>query len=248
MSPSSATPRVSLTRASFGYRGRAVVADVNLELGDGDFLAVLGRNGSGKTTLLRGLLGLIEPLGGRVDQRDVRFGYVPQRETLDAVFPLTVEEVVRMGAYARLGRLRRLGKGERAQAESALERVQLDGLRRELFSSLSGGQRQRVLIARALLTQPNVLVLDEPTSGVDTPTAERLLEFLTQLNHDEGLAIVIVSHQIGMMRTVREVLWVGDGRVRQGSSREMLAPERLEQMFGVSFRATGSPAGGRGSA
>ena len=225
------TPRIELRGAAFGYGGAAVISGVDLTVTEGDFIGVLGRNGSGKTTLLRGLLGLLEPMAGRARHAGARMGYVPQRETLDVVFPVSVEEVVQMGALGRLDRLRRLGGDERHVIEGALERVGLLHRRGELFSSLSGGQRQRALIARALVVRPDVLVLDEPTSGVDTPTAERILELLTGLNQEDGLAIVIVSHQLAMTRTVRPSRPVD--RRRRGAERECRGDARTRAPRGV---------------
>lgn len=163
-------------------------------------------------------------------------GYVPQREALDPVFPVTAEEVVQMGAYGRLAGWRGLRAEERELARACLERVDLLQKKDDLFSSLSGGQRQRALIARALMTGPQVLLLDEPTSGVDRPTQELVLELLTRLNDEDELAILIVSHQIAMTRTVREVLWVDEGGVRSGAAEEMLQTEQLDAFFGVPVR------------
>lgn len=221
---------LELRDAAFGYGGQPVVSGVDLRVEAGAFLGVLGSNGSGKTTLLRGLLGLLEPLRGRVDHGAARFGYVPQRETLDPVYPLTVEEVVAMGGYGGLRGLKRFRSPERTRARECLERVQLLGRRGALFSKLSGGQRQRALIARALVTRPNLLVLDEPTSGVDQQTQELVLDLLRRLNAEGGLAIVLVSHQAAMTRAVRDVLWVADGTARRRAPGEVPAAEALEEL------------------
>jgi ABC-type Mn2+/Zn2+ transport system ATPase subunit len=225
---------ITLAGASFGYAGRSVVSGVELDVRPGSFIGILGANGSGKTTLLRGILRLLPPLAGSVVVRG-SLGYVPQRERLDPVYPITVEEVVHTGAYGRLSGWRGLGRAERELALDALERVNLVERRRQLFSSLSGGQRQRALIARALVARPDVLVLDEPTSGVDRPSQELVLDLITRLNADENLAVLLVSHQLAMLRTVREVAWVAEGTVRRGTSEEMLRPQALEELFGTSF-------------
>ena len=217
------TSLVSIRRAAFGYRGQPVVSDVNLELGPGAFVGVLGPNGAGKTTLLHGLLGLLPPLLGEVQRHGVQFGYVPQRENLDAVYPLTVDEVVRMGSYGRLSGWRRVAREDKQLGKELLRRVGLADRRRHRFARLSGGQRQRVLIARALVARPNLLVLDEPTTGVDQPTQELIVELLTQLNRDEGLAITLVSHQASMTQVVDQVLWVSDVEARLVSPSEVHA-------------------------
>jgi len=222
---------VSIRGASFGYGARRVVEDVELEIAPGAFLAVLGPNGAGKTTLLRGLLGLLPPLAGVVRNEGVTLGYVPQRDRLDPVFPLTVLEVVSMGAFARRTRLRRVRPEDRRAAAESLRRLGLAELVDARFERLSGGQRQRALIARALLERPDVLVLDEPTSGVDGPSQELVLELLADLNGNEGLAVVLVSHQLAMTRVAKDVLWVAGGRVRHVSAEERLAPSSLEDLF-----------------
>ncbi len=219
---------LELRDAAFGYGGEPIVSGIDLRVEAGAFLGVLGPNGSGKTTLLRGLLGLLEPLRGRVDYAAVRFGYVPQRETLDPVYPLTVEEVVAMGGYGQLPGLKRFANPERALARECLERVQLLGRRGALFSNLSGGQRQRALIARALMARPNLLVLDEPTSGVDQQTQELVLDLLRGLNAKEDLGIVLVSHQAAMTRAVRDVMWIADGTARSRAPGEVPDSDALE--------------------
>jgi ABC-type Mn2+/Zn2+ transport system ATPase subunit len=221
-----------LERASFGYAGRAIVSGVDLEVDAGSFLGIVGPNGAGKTTLFRGMLGLIPPIAGRVERFDTRIGYVPQRETLDPIYPLSVQEVVHMGAYGRLRGWRGLARGERDLARATLARVGMDARARDAFAALSGGQRQRVLIARALMARPELLILDEPTSGVDRGAQKRILDLLVELNTEERLAILLVSHQIGMVRdVVRGALWVSGGTVRAGAPRELLANERLDQLY-----------------
>ena len=227
----SAAPLISVERASFGFGSRTVLADVQLEIGARSFLGILGPNGSGKTTLFRGLLGLVPPSSGRVTRNVAAIGYVPQRERLDPAFPLTVEEVVQMGAFARSS-WKGLAAEDRELTGDALERVRLFDRRRAPFASLSGGQRQRALIARALLTRPRLLLLDEPTSGVDQPTQELILELITELHEKEGLGVLLVTHQLSMIRTVRDVLWVAEGRVQREVASDVLRSNRLSELFG----------------
>lgn len=223
---------VRLQNASFGYGGRAVVSDVDLTIEPGDFLGIVGPNGSGKTTLFRGIVGLIPPLCGRVDRAAGGIGYVPQRETLDPIYPMCVDEVVHMGGYGRLRGLRRIARADRELAQGCLDRVGLAEHARDPFAALSGGQRQRVLIARALMTRPQILLLDEPTSGVDRGAQARILELLVELNQNERLAILLVSHQIGMVReNVKGCLWVAGGSVTWARPEELLTPERLDALY-----------------
>lgn len=222
-------------RATFGYAGVPVVSDVDLEIRSGDFVGIVGPNGSGKTTLFRGLLGLVPPLAGRVTRSARAIGYVPQRETLDPIYPVTVAEVVQMGARRRSS-LFGISREARELARACLERVGMAERSADAFSALSGGQRQRVLIARALMVSPELLLLDEPTSGVDSGAQARIRELLVELNTRDSLAILLVSHQVAMLReTVRRVLWVADGRIVQGAAHEMLRAERLDRLFAPSL-------------
>jgi len=218
-------------QAAFGYAGRAVVAEVELAIRPGDFLGIVGPNGAGKTTLFRGMLGLVAPLAGRVERTTRAIGYVPQRDTLDPLYPVRVDEVVHMGAYGRLSGLRGLARAERELARECLARVRLAERARDPFAALSGGQRQRVLIARALMMRPALLLLDEPTSGVDRAAQRVIMDLLVELR-DEGLAILLVSHQLALLReSVGEILLVADGRVRRTPVAEALSPERLDRLF-----------------
>ncbi len=217
-------PLVRVARASFGYDGRAILHDVELDVVKGAFIGVLGRNGSGKTTLFRGILGLVAPLEGTVRRLPgLSIGYVPQRETLDELYPISTREVVELGAVGRLRGLRTLSREDRDLALGCLERVGLADHARAPFSSLSGGQRQRVLLARALMARPDLLVLDEPTSGVDTEAAHVILDRLRELN-ESGVAVLLVSHDQALVcRIARRILWVADGVVEERSSQQLAA-------------------------
>jgi ABC-type Mn2+/Zn2+ transport system ATPase subunit len=229
-----------LKGAAFGYGGKPVIAGIDLVLEAGDFVGIVGPNGGGKTTLFRGLLGLIKPLAGSVERGTAAIGYVPQRESLDSIFPVRVEEVVQMGAFGRLSGWRRLARADRELALECLQRVGLFERRREAFAALSGGQRQRVLIARALMVKPELLLLDEPTSGVDRGAQARVLELLVDLRQREGTTILLVSHQLGMVReAVRQVLVVADGRVVLGTTAELLRPENLDRVYSAGGMAVG---------
>src|ERR687884_652272 len=177
-----------LQDVSLGYDGRAVLEHISFTIECGEFLALLGPNGAGKTTLLRGMLGLIPVLAGQIaygfDRSTSPPGYVPQREALDPIFPLSVFEVVLMGTYARLALLRPVGRRQRQLAAHCLEQVGLAGLADRPFWALSGGQKQRVLIAGALAVEPRLLLLDEPTAGIDPGAATAIMDLIAQLHHD----------------------------------------------------------------
>jgi zinc transport system ATP-binding protein len=212
-------PAVVLEGVSFGYRpGQLVLRDVHVTIRHGEFVAVAGPNGGGKTTLLRLGLGLERPLSGRVlllgepahsSRNRRRVGYLAQRSMLGADVPATVREVVAAGRVAAGGLAARLGKADRAAVEEAIARVGLADQASTPVRDLSGGQQQRAFIAKALAVEPALLVLDEPTSGVDVGAQEALAAFLADLHAELGTTIVYVSHEFGAVeRYVERLLLV----------------------------------------
>lgn len=203
---------ISLEDVSFSYMQQPVLDTVNFHIQPGEFASIVGPNGGGKTTLLKLILGLIKPQEGKirvlggdpVSARD-RIGYMPQYAHLDTDFPATVMDVVLMG------RLKSwkfwFSKKDRIQALEALEKVDMTDYRNKGFNALSGGQRQRVLIARALCSQPDILLLDEPTANVDNETEENLFSILKILN--QRMTILLVSHDLGFVsKYVKSVICV----------------------------------------
>ena len=229
---------LTLRDVSLGYDSRVVLEHLSFAVECGECLALVGPNGAGKTTLLRGILGLIPVLAGQIeygfDRSTSPPGYVPQRETLDPIFPLTVFEVVLMGTYARLALLRPVGRRQRQLAAHCLEQVGLADLADRPFWALSGGQKQRVLIARALAVEPRILLLDEPTAGVDPGAATTIMDLIARLNRDQGLTVVLVSHHLRLVRSlVHSVLWVEAGCPSKGTTEVMLTLERIMESFGL---------------
>jgi zinc transport system ATP-binding protein len=191
---------------SFAYGSNVIVEDVDLRVDVGEFVALVGPNGSGKSTLLRLLLGLAAPQRGTVrlfgeapDRlRDRwRLGYVPQRPVLAPELPATVEEIVRTGLLARGRWWRRPRPEDRVDVDHALESVGLSDLREQKVSELSGGQQQRVFIAKAFVTRPDLLVLDEPVAGVDAESQRKFRDSLVHLVTEHGAAVLLVSHELG---------------------------------------------------
>ena len=208
-------PLVSLQTVSLGYDSEPVLFGVDLTIYPGDLIGIAGPNGSGKTTLFRAILGLLPILDGAL-KRDCQpsdFGYVPQSAALDPNFPLTTVEVVEMGSYGRLRPYQRMPIAEKEKAKACLQQVGLSQLAAKSFFSLSGGQKQRILIARALMVNPKVLILDEPLSGVDQESRTAIADLLLKLNRDEALAIFFSSHDLEMVRTVADkILRVDKGK------------------------------------
>jgi ABC-type Mn2+/Zn2+ transport system ATPase subunit len=188
----------------------------SLEVVPGEFVALLGANGSGKTTLLRGLLGLLPPLAGRIERAPgLRLGYVPQRETLDPLYPLSGFDVALLGACRDLPFWRPAGSAERDRCRAALAAARAADFAHQRYGRLSGGQRQRILIARALATQPSVLVLDEPTAGIDPETEAAVVASLGALRREQRLAIWMVTHQVhAVAGKVDRVIRLEDGRLQ----------------------------------
>lgn len=190
---------VRLERATIGYGDEPILVDVDLEVGRGELLALVGRNGSGKSTLLAALLGTLPPLAGRRFGAP-RFGYAPQRSELDPVFPFLCEEVVAMGLVGR----GRASRDERqASVAAALGTAGLSEQARAPFRDLSGGQRQRAMIARAMVAEPEVLVLDEPTNNLDVQGQAEVVALLRRL-HEAGTTLVLVSHALELVRAIAQ--------------------------------------------
>ncbi|MCI0432264.1 MAG: metal ABC transporter ATP-binding protein [Gemmatimonadetes bacterium] len=230
------TPLVTVDAVTLGYGRTAVLEGLSFTIERGDFIGLVGPNGCGKTTVLRALLGLIRPRAGRVVFHDpaVRMGYVPQQRSLEGGWPLRAVDVVAMGLYDRIGVLKRPAEPHRRAAEDALDTVGMGAAASRQFASLSGGQKQRVLLARALVGHPTMLLLDEPTAGMDIVATASVLDLLARLHRDSGLTILLVSHQLNEVAAFvpRLGLFTEDG-FRIGAIDEMLSDARLSAMYRV---------------
>ncbi len=225
------TPLVSVEELSGGYGGeRLALRDVTFSVAEGSSVAVLAPNGGGKTTLLRALLGELPVARGRI-AIDGRAAYVPQGERSRLDFPVDALGVAVMGSYGRTPWYRRTGRAERAAARSALERVGLGAEAGRRYGTLSGGQRQRVLIARALVQDARVLLLDEPLTGVDRVSAERIGRLFEELR-GEGRALLLATHDIALARECDRVLCLNGRQIAFGPPEEALTMDALEQTYG----------------
>ncbi len=199
---------IDVRELSFGYSDSLLMDRVSFQVRYGDFAAIIGSNGTGKSTMIKLLLGLLHPSGGEIrllgkPLSQIRsfsdIGYVPQNSgSISSSFPATVEEIVMSGLYPQIGFLRPTGKKHRRQALEALDSVGMGSYARSLISELSGGQQQRVMLARVMVNQPSILLLDEPTVGIDTQAVLSLLEILHRLNIDNKVTIVMVTHDLAV--------------------------------------------------
>ena len=229
---------IKLQDVDVGYRSRLLFSGLNLEIPKGSFHALLGANGTGKTTLLKTIAGILPTMRGRVEYADgaEAIGYVPQKEQLDPLFLFTALDVALMGACRERGPGRRIGKEARADAMEMLTLTGGAGFASELFSRLSGGQKQRTLIARALMTQPKILILDEPTAGLDAASSESVLQLLLKLQSERGMTVLMVTHDLPQVRRhLREAIWVQEGALRIGDVKSLLSPKHVGEMMGVEF-------------
>jgi zinc transport system ATP-binding protein len=240
-------PVISLQGVTFSYGGEPALEDVNLSVGDREAVCVVGPNGGGKTTLVRLILGLLTPDRGEIrvfgqppHRARLRVGYMPQHVQHDQQFPVTAMDIVLMGRLGQEGDstfLRNLtgwrGRADRLAAIDALERVGMTGFARRPFASLSGGQRQRVLIARALSCNPDLLLLDEPTSNVDTLIEGQLLDLLRELNR--RMTIVMVSHDLGFVSELVDHVICVNRRVVSHPTSEMTG-DAIRDIYGGEVR------------
>jgi ABC-type Mn2+/Zn2+ transport system ATPase subunit len=224
---------VDVAQVTFGYSATPVLRDVSFTVRPAQFTGIVGPSGSGKTTLLHLLLGTVRPNHGEVRRAaGTAVSYVPQLETVNWNFPVTVEDCVLMSRRAR-GVLPRATRTERAEVAAVLDQLGIAGLGRRHIRELSGGQQQRMFMARALLRRPQLLLLDEPTSGVDVQTRHEVLHLLADLNR-EGLAIVLTTHDLnGMAAHLPHLLALHQRVVASGSPAEVIVPGVVEEVFGA---------------
>jgi ABC-type Mn2+/Zn2+ transport system ATPase subunit len=223
-------PLIEAEGLAAGYDGRPAISAVSFTLRPGERMALLGPNGGGKTTLLRALLGELPPLAGSLRVAG-RCGVVPQTERAQLDYPVSALDVAAMGALSRLPWWRRPGRREREQAADALRRVGLEDLAGATFGKLSGGQRQRVLIARSLVQDAQILLLDEPFSGLDRTSSERLEELIGALGA-EGRATVVATHDLEQARRSDSVLCLNREQVAFGPPEATLDVAVLEATYG----------------
>jgi len=233
-------PALELQGVWAGYNHQPVLEDVSFQVAQGEILGIIGPNGSGKSTLMKAVLGLVKPWRGRIlvlgqpgAAERSRVGYMPQVEQVDWDFPVTVGDVALMGRYARRGLLRRANRLDREEAGAALERVGIYQLRHNLIGDLSGGQRRRVLLARALVNHPELLLLDEPTAGMDANAQHQLLDIIDALRQ-EGTTVVLSTHDLSCVpEWCEKAVCLNRRLVAFGTPSEVLNEKVLSNTFGT---------------
>lgn len=219
-----ATPIIEVKNLSAGYDERNVLREVNLTVYQRDFLGIIGPNGGGKTTLIKCILGLLKPTGGEIIFHSSRtdrsqsstshspftMGYLPQYNSIDRKFPITVEEVILSGLSSKKSLTSRFTAEHREKARAVIARMGLEGLEKRAIGALSGGQLQRALLGRAIISDPELVVLDEPSTYIDKRFEARLYELLAEINK-EDCAIILVSHDIGtVLQQVKSIACVNE--------------------------------------
>jgi zinc transport system ATP-binding protein len=235
-------PLVSIKNISFSFGSTKVLDDINLTIATGDFLAVIGPNGSGKSTLVKIILKMYEPSKGSIvilgediknfSQWD-KIGYVPQKATnIDSFFPVSVREVVAMGLLSKKRFPRFLRRGDESLIDHALEQVDLKNFKSRRIGELSGGQQQRVFIARAIVNQPSLLFLDEPTTGVDAETQEMFYSMLGTLNQANRISIVLITHDLGIInKHVNKIACLNQRLVFHGTHDDFCNSEVVQELL-----------------
>jgi manganese/zinc/iron transport system ATP- binding protein len=239
MSEPAGLPILDVHDVTVAYHRKPVLWDIDLTLSEPRLVGVIGPNGAGKSTLIKAILGLVPLASGRVEifgrpvpQVRRRVGYVPQRESVDWDFPVSVLDVALMGTYGRLGWFRRPGAAEVSFARECLRRVGLEGLQRQQIGQLSGGQQQRTFLARALAQQAELYFMDEPMAGVDAATERVVFELLQELR-DQGKMVVVVHHDLRTVpRYFDHVILLNMRLVASGPTAEVFTPANLRKTYG----------------
>lgn len=229
---------------SYKINGADIIKNISFVVQKGEYSALIGPNGGGKTTLIRLLLGLEKPSAGSIKlfgKKQSQFkdwdkiGYVPQRVSqIDQYFPATVEEVVKMGRTAKRGLFTRESQADRDAVETAMQKMDVLSLRHKLVGELSGGQRQRVMIARALASEPEVLILDEPNTGVDMVSQNRFYTLLRELNKKDGMTIVFITHDVGVIADdIQTMLCINQTLLSCNNPHEVLSCSEMSKLYGI---------------
>lgn len=233
---------IELKNVSFAYSKELVLENITLSIHKGDYIGIVGPNGGGKSTLLKLMLGVLKPQKGTIKLFDTeiagfrdwyKIGYVPQKTHVETNFPATVKEVVAMGRFAKKGLFRFLNSGDNKKITEALKEVGMEEYKNTQINDLSGGQQQRVLIARALVSEPEIIFLDEPTAGVDVKTQKQFYALLRKLNRELNLTLILVSHEIDVLaHECSELGYINRSLVYYGTPHEFMQGKYFHELIG----------------
>ncbi len=238
---------IRIKNVSYAFGKQKVLRDIGFNVHQGDYLGIIGPNGGGKTTLVKIILGLLKPSVGTVEMfgEDIRkfknwqkIGYIPQKAiNFDVNFPVTVREVVSMGLFAKKGLLRFLGAEDQEKVTQALKQVEMKEFGSHLIGDLSGGQQQRVFIAKALVTEPSLLILDEPTAGIDIKAQEKFYTLLQDLNKKLHITLIMISHEIDVIaHEATEFACINETLFYHGPPKEFIKEDFLTKLYGKGVR------------
>ena len=233
---------ISLKNVSVRYQKVIALYDINLDIYSGDYIGIFGPNGSGKTTLLKTILGTVKPSAGQIKRFDLnilkkihtKIGYVPQNPTINKTFPASVLEVVEMGLYGKAGFLKPLKPEHHKMAEKALHYVHMGSYKNRPIGHLSGGELQKVMVARALAFEPEIILLDEPTSSLDFVMTKDLMELLTELNKSLNITIICIHHHLDLLIPFcTRLLIINKTILYDGPPNDSKKNQVINQVFGL---------------
>ncbi|MCF6310670.1 MAG: metal ABC transporter ATP-binding protein [Sulfurimonas sp.] len=237
-------PILDVKDLNFEVKGQSILSNISFEIFSSEYIAIIGPNGGGKTTLIRMLLGLDKPTSGEIKifgkkledfKKWYKIGYVPQRAShVDSSFPATVLDIVKMGRTSQRGYLSSFSEEDKQFVQDAMLKMDVLDLSDKMIGTLSGGQRQRVMIARALASKPEILILDEPNTGVDMVSQKRFYALLKQLNRDDGITIVFITHDIGVIADdIARLFTINQKAIICNDPKQTLSCQEMSELYGI---------------